>query len=87
VIIKIQIDINLIVPFIGNAFDNPRTYFPPYDPHFATSKNIPTPWSIMGTPYFSGYLHSFYPRPLPLMTIFVIIIAITKVTTITLLTY
>jgi len=87
VIIEIPIDINLVVPFIGNVFDNPTTYFPPYDPHFATFKNIPTPWSIMGSPYFGGYLHSSYLRPLPLMTIFVILIAITKVTTITLLTY
>jgi hypothetical protein len=87
VIIEIQIDINLVVLFIGNIFDNPRTYFPPYDPHFATFKTIPTPWSIMGSPYSSGYPHSFYPRPLPSMTIFVIMIAITKITTITLLTY
>jgi hypothetical protein len=87
VIIEIPIDIHLIVPFIGNVFDNPRTYFPPYEPHFATFENIPTPWSIMGSPYFGGYPYNFYLRPLPFMTIFLIMIAITKVITITLLTY
>jgi hypothetical protein len=87
VIIKIPIDFNLVVLFIGNVSKNPKTYFPPYDLHFATFENIPIPWSIMGGPYFNGYLDSFHSMPLPSMIIFAILIAITKVTTITLLTY